>query len=84
MFFENKTVLITGASGFLGYHIICAAIENGLEVYAAVRKTSNIEHLSNLPLQYLFLEGSCLLLFYSLRQFFQPGKWVKLLLFLFL
>lgn len=48
-------VLITGASGFLGYHIINAAIENGLAVYAAVRKSSDIEHLKALPVQYLFL-----------------------------
>lgn len=48
-------VLITGASGFLGYHIVYAAIENGLKVFAAVRKHSNIEHLKDLPVQYLFL-----------------------------
>jgi UDP-glucose 4-epimerase len=52
----NERVLITGASGFLGYHIICAAIEKGLNVYAAVRKTSNIEHLKDLPVKYLFLD----------------------------
>lgn len=48
-------VLITGASGFLGYHIINAAIEKGLDVYAAVRKSSDVEHLKGLPVQYLFL-----------------------------
>jgi len=52
----SERVLITGASGFLGYHIICAAIEKGLTVYAAVRKTSNIEHLIELPVKYLFLD----------------------------
>ncbi|MEP7145096.1 MAG: NAD(P)-dependent oxidoreductase [Ferruginibacter sp.] len=51
----SESVLITGASGFLGYHIIHAAIEKRLNVYAAVRKNSNIEHLEGLPLQYLFL-----------------------------
>jgi UDP-glucose 4-epimerase len=52
----KERVLITGASGFLGYHIIHSAIEKGLEVFAAVRENSNIEHLKGLPLQYLFLK----------------------------
>ncbi|MBC7889351.1 MAG: NAD(P)-dependent oxidoreductase [Ferruginibacter sp.] len=51
----NEKVLITGASGFLGYHIIQAAIEKGLDVYAAVRTNSNIEHLDKLPVHYLYL-----------------------------
>lgn len=49
-------VLITGASGFLGFHIVTAAIENGLDVYAAVRKNSNIEHLKDLPVQYVYID----------------------------
>lgn len=51
----KEKVLITGASGFLGYHLIQTAVEAGLEVYAAVRRNSNVEHLSEWPLQYLFL-----------------------------
>ena len=51
----SQKVLITGASGFLGYHLIQSAIENGLEVYAAVRKNSDIKHLEGLPVHYLFL-----------------------------
>jgi len=51
----RQKVLITGASGFLGYHLIQSAIENGLEVYAAIRKNSDIKHLEGLPVQYLFL-----------------------------
>ncbi len=51
----REKVLITGASGFLGYHLIQSAIENGLEVYAAVRRNSKIEHLKELPLKYLFI-----------------------------
>ncbi len=49
----TQKVLITGASGFLGYHLINAAIENGLEVYAAIRKNSNIKHLQDLPIKYV-------------------------------
>jgi UDP-glucose 4-epimerase len=52
----NERVLITGASGFLGYHIIHAAIEKGLTVFGAVRKNSNIEHLRKLALNFLYLD----------------------------
>ncbi|MFT3933460.1 MAG: NAD(P)-dependent oxidoreductase [Chitinophagaceae bacterium] len=41
---KNK-LLITGASGFLGYHLIEAALSAGYEVYAGVRKSSNTTHL---------------------------------------
>lgn len=51
----SKKVLITGASGFVGYHLIASAIENGLEVYAAVRPESDIAHLKNLPVNYVQL-----------------------------
>ncbi|MEP7108390.1 MAG: NAD(P)-dependent oxidoreductase [Ferruginibacter sp.] len=51
----SQKVLITGASGFLGYHIIQTAIEKGLNVYAAIRANSNIEHLKGLQVHYLFL-----------------------------
>ena len=47
-------VLITGASGFLGYHIILAALGKKLEVYAAVRQSSNVDHLKTLPVKYVF------------------------------
>lgn len=52
----KQRVLITGASGFLGYHLIQSAIENGLAVYAGVRKNSDIKHLEGLPVQYIFLD----------------------------
>lgn len=51
-----KRVLITGASGFLGYHLIQAALQSGLEVFAAVRKSSHIEHLQDLNIQYTDLD----------------------------
>ncbi|MEO6720542.1 MAG: NAD-dependent epimerase/dehydratase family protein [Ferruginibacter sp.] len=52
----SEKVLITGASGFLGYHIINAALEQGLDVYAAVRKNSDIKHLKDLTIHYLYLD----------------------------
>ena len=41
----KKKLLITGASGFLGYHLIEAALLQDYEVYAGVRKSSNTTHL---------------------------------------
>lgn len=54
----KEKVLITGASGFLGYHLIRAALQRDLDVYAGVRKTSNIEHLSDLPVSFTVLDYS--------------------------
>jgi nucleoside-diphosphate-sugar epimerase len=42
----KKKILITGASGFLGFHLINEAQKRGLEVYAAVRKSSETDHLN--------------------------------------
>jgi UDP-glucose 4-epimerase len=49
-----ERVLITGASGFVGYHLIEAALNNGFEVFAAIRKSSNIDHLKNLNIHYTY------------------------------
>ncbi len=51
----SERVLITGASGFLGYHLIIAALEKKLEVFAAVRGSSRIEHLKDLPIKFVLL-----------------------------
>lgn len=51
----SASVLITGASGFLGYHLLKAALEKNLDVYAAVRKNSQIDHLKELPIKYVCL-----------------------------
>jgi nucleoside-diphosphate-sugar epimerase len=51
----KEKVLITGASGFLGYHLIQSAIDAGMEVFAAVRKNSNVDHLSQFRIKYLYL-----------------------------
>ena len=50
----SERVLITGASGFVGFHLIEAALKNGLEVFAAVRKSSKVEHLKDLNIQYAY------------------------------
>ena len=50
----KQKVLITGASGFVGFHLIEAALEQGLEVYAAVRKSSAVAHLQSYKITYTF------------------------------
>ena len=48
----KERVLITGASGFIGYHLIEESLHKGLEVFAAVRPSSKIDHLRSLPIQF--------------------------------
>ena len=50
-----KRVLITGANGFLGFHLINAALAQNFEVFAGLRKNSKAGHLSQLPIQYSYL-----------------------------
>jgi UDP-glucose 4-epimerase len=50
----KKKVLITGASGFVGYHLIEEALQNNLDVYVAVRKSSNTAHLRSFNIQYTY------------------------------
>ena len=50
----KQKVLITGASGFVGFHLIEAALSKGLEVYAAIRKSSDIKHLSSYNVHYTY------------------------------
>ena len=49
----KQKVLITGASGFVGFHLIEAALKAGLEVHAAVRASSRVEHLKGYEVQYV-------------------------------
>lgn len=48
----KKRVLITGASGFVGYHLIEACLASDLEVYAAVRPSSDVKHLAHFNINY--------------------------------
>lgn len=52
----RERVLITGASGFVGSHLIEEALQNNLEVFIAVRKSSKIDHLRDLDIQYIYPE----------------------------
>lgn len=52
----KKKVLITGASGFVGYHLVLSALEKGFEVHAAIRSNSNVKHLEGLDITFVHLD----------------------------
>jgi nucleoside-diphosphate-sugar epimerase len=47
----NRTVLITGANGFVGSHIVDALLRNGYAVRAMVRTTSDLTFLEEKPVE---------------------------------
>lgn len=51
----KKRVLITGATGFVGYHLIQSALDSNLEVYVSVRRKSIISHLAGFAINYVEL-----------------------------
>ena len=53
-----QTVLITGATGFFGRHLVEHAVEHGIKVIASVRKTSKIGWLEKLKVPIIFLSLS--------------------------
>ena len=50
----KNRVLITGASGFVGYHLINEALQNNFEVFAAIRRSSKTDHLKELDINYTY------------------------------
>lgn len=52
----KERVLITGASGFVGFHLIEEALHNNLEVFAAVRGSSQVSHLQGLDVKFTTLD----------------------------
>lgn len=48
-------VLITGANGFIGSHLVEEAIQQGLDVFAGVRQSSNLEYLKDKSLKLIEL-----------------------------
>jgi nucleoside-diphosphate-sugar epimerase len=47
-----KKILITGASGFVGSHLVEEALNRNLEVYAGIRKTSSRKYLQHPDLKF--------------------------------
>lgn len=53
-----KSVLITGANGFIGSFLVRAALANGFRVTAGIRPTSDLSYLEGLPVTYLEMDLS--------------------------
>ncbi|HTN16356.1 MAG TPA: NAD(P)-dependent oxidoreductase [Chitinophagaceae bacterium] len=51
-------VLITGASGFVGFHLTEAAIQAGLEVFACVRASSVTDQLKEMDIRFTSIDFS--------------------------
>ena len=51
-------ILVTGASGFIGSFIVKEALDRGMEVWAAVRKSSSREYLSDKRINFIELDLS--------------------------
>lgn len=51
----GKSILITGASGFIGSFIVEEALRKGMETWAAVRKTSSREFLTDPRIHFIEL-----------------------------
>ncbi|MEO1263900.1 MAG: NAD(P)-dependent oxidoreductase [Bacteroidota bacterium] len=53
-----KKILITGASGFVGSHLVEEALERNLDVYAGVRKTSSRKYLQDKRIHFFEMDFS--------------------------
>lgn len=50
----SKKILITGANGFVGSHLVDEAIQANLLTYAGVRKTSNVKYLRDPRINFFY------------------------------
>ncbi len=50
-----QKILITGASGFVGGFLVEEALAKGLDVYAAIRKSSNLQYLKDPRIKFVYI-----------------------------
>ncbi len=55
---RNKKILITGATGFIGGFIVDKALQQGMDVWAAVRKSSSRKYLTDELINFIELDLS--------------------------
>ena len=55
---KKESILITGASGFIGGFLVAEALRQGFEVWAAVRRTSSRECLTDERIRFIELDLS--------------------------
>lgn len=53
---ESANILITGATGFIGGFIVDKALEKGMNVWVAVRRTSNRKYLTDERINFIHLD----------------------------
>lgn len=68
----KKRILITGATGFVGFHLIQAALASGLQVFANVRRSSKTDHLQGLNINFVELDFESI---YALTQNMDEHKY---------
>ena len=53
---KDATVLVTGANGFIGSHLVDSLLSLGCNVHCLIRKTSNLRWLSSSKIQFHFVD----------------------------
>src|SRR5262245_20681949 len=51
---ESGKILVTGATGFIGSHLVDRLLERGHRVRCLVRRTSNLRYLSHPALEFAY------------------------------
>jgi nucleoside-diphosphate-sugar epimerase len=53
---KNGLVLVTGANGFLGSHLVEALLQQGYSVRCMVRRSSDLTYIQNLPVEWAYAD----------------------------